>query len=164
MVDSFISFHQNYIVIFDLRIVGLYISALVSFFLHHCLSSWRDIIKSLYYILHTMYLQLIYLVDTSQLGQQKNEWLPGFQQKCQNIASIYILSRLCALNKQPFKLNFWLTYHLVFLVFYLQSTSAEKNMNDKVRFSGFKVHIFWEGHKILRNLPLTFDCMYCSQK
>ena len=28
----------------------------------------------------------------------------------------------------------------------------------------YKVHIFWEGHKILRNLPLTFDCMYCSQK
>ena len=27
-----------------------------------------------------------------------------------------------------------------------------------------KVHIFWEGHKILRNLPFTFDCMYCSQK
>ena len=28
----------------------------------------------------------------------------------------------------------------------------------------FKVHIFWEGHKILRNLYLTFDCMYCRQK
>ena len=27
----------------------------------------------------------------------------------------------------------------------------------------FKVHIFWEGHKILRNLPLTFDCRYGSQ-
>ena len=27
-----------------------------------------------------------------------------------------------------------------------------------------KVHIFWEGHKILRNLHLTFDCMYGSQK
>ena len=27
-----------------------------------------------------------------------------------------------------------------------------------------KVHIFWEGHKILRNLLFTFDCMYCSQK
>ena len=27
----------------------------------------------------------------------------------------------------------------------------------------FKVHIFWEGNKILRNLNLTFDCMYCSQ-
>ena len=27
-----------------------------------------------------------------------------------------------------------------------------------------KVHIFWEGHKILQNLHLTFDCMYYSQK
>ena len=27
-----------------------------------------------------------------------------------------------------------------------------------------KVHIFWEGHKILQNFHLTFDCMYCSQK
>ena len=26
--------------------------------------------------------------------------------------------------------------------------------------SFIKVHIFWEGHKILRNLPLTFDCKY----
>ena len=28
----------------------------------------------------------------------------------------------------------------------------------------FKVHIFWEGHKILRNLHLTFDCHYIGQK
>ena len=28
----------------------------------------------------------------------------------------------------------------------------------------YKVHIFWEGHKILQNLPLIFDCMYCGQK
>ena len=27
-----------------------------------------------------------------------------------------------------------------------------------------KVHIFWEGDRILKNHPLTFDCMYCSQK
>ena len=27
-----------------------------------------------------------------------------------------------------------------------------------------KVHIFWEGHKILWNLPLTFDCSTYSQK
>ena len=26
-----------------------------------------------------------------------------------------------------------------------------------------KVHIFWEGHKILQNLHLTFVCMYCRQ-
>ena len=34
--------------------------------------------------------------------------------------------------------------------------------NTYIFFQG-KVHIFWEGHKILRNLHLTFDCMYCSQ-
>ena len=28
----------------------------------------------------------------------------------------------------------------------------------------YKVHIFWEGHKILRNMHLTFVCMYCRQK
>ena len=28
----------------------------------------------------------------------------------------------------------------------------------------FKVHIFWEGHKILRNLHLTFDWHYIGQK
>ena len=28
----------------------------------------------------------------------------------------------------------------------------------------YKVHTFWEGHKILQSLPLTFDCVYCSQK
>ena len=27
-----------------------------------------------------------------------------------------------------------------------------------------KVHIFWEGHTILRNLHITFDCIYWSQK
>ena len=28
----------------------------------------------------------------------------------------------------------------------------------------FKVHIIWEGHKILRNLPLTFDCSTVKSK
>ena len=28
----------------------------------------------------------------------------------------------------------------------------------------FKVHIFWEGHKLLRNLHLTFDWHYIGQK
>ena len=27
----------------------------------------------------------------------------------------------------------------------------------------FKVHIFWEGHKILRNLPRKFDWHYIGQ-
>ena len=36
--------------------------------------------------------------------------------------------------------------------------------NKTIRQYGLKVHIFWESHKILRNLPPTFDCMYYSQK
>ena len=30
--------------------------------------------------------------------------------------------------------------------------------------TSFKVHIFWEGHKILQNLHLTFDYGTYSQK
>ena len=30
--------------------------------------------------------------------------------------------------------------------------------------SSIKVHIFWEGHKILRNLHFTFDWHYIGQK
>ena len=36
-------------------------------------------------------------------------------------------------------------------------------IKKKSKSNSIKVHIFWEGHKILRNLHLTFDCMYCSQ-
>ena len=31
-------------------------------------------------------------------------------------------------------------------------------------FGKSNVHIFWEGHKILQDLFLTFDCMWWSQK
>ena len=42
-------------------------------------------------------------------------------------------------------------------------------LNPNIFFSNLnydcsKVHIFWEGHKILRNLPLTFDYSTYSQK
>ena len=35
---------------------------------------------------------------------------------------------------------------------------------QKVFFLYIKVHIFWESHKILRNLHLTFDWHYIGQK
>ena len=64
---------------------------------------------------------------------------------------------------------------VIFLTFF------EKNYNDwikgklsksQTKWTGLvfavpifrKVHIFWEGHKILRNLPLTFDYSTYSQK
>ena len=40
------------------------------------------------------------------------------------------------------------------------SETSEKNK----KFVLDKVHIFWEGHKILRNIPLTFDRSTYSQK
>ena len=39
----------------------------------------------------------------------------------------------------------------------------KKNIVRPSRGHG-KVHIFWEGHKILRNLHLTFDWHYIGQK
>ena len=39
-----------------------------------------------------------------------------------------------------------------------------KSVYEEKKNLDCKVHIFWEGHKILRDLQLTFDCMYCSQK
>ena len=35
--------------------------------------------------------------------------------------------------------------------------------SKKLQFVLFKVHIFWEGHRILQNLHLTFDWHYIGQ-
>ena len=53
-----------------------------------------------------------------------------------------------------------------YILWNLKLIQTSKSHLNKVNSSSilFKVHIFWESHKILRNLPLTFDCMYCSQK
>ena len=47
---------------------------------------------------------------------------------------------------------------------FMECKNTIKSLYDMKQCYLCKVHIFWEGHKILRNLPLTFDCMYCSQK
>ena len=41
---------------------------------------------------------------------------------------------------------------------------VQKNYNSLFQSQLCKVHIFWEGHKILQNLPLTFDWHYIGQK
>ena len=56
------------------------------------------------------------------------------------------------------------------LKLWVQMTSKSSNLNEKIKYFAVKlpkfhgytlgdcrVHIFWEGHKILRDLPLTFD-------
>ena len=42
--------------------------------------------------------------------------------------------------------------------------ACQDDLNQVWKKIVFKVHIFLEGHKILWNLHLTFDCVYCSQK
>ena len=39
------------------------------------------------------------------------------------------------------------------------SLNLKREFVEKSKVRGVKVHIFWEGHKILRYLHLTFDCM-----
>ena len=47
----------------------------------------------------------------------------------------------------------------------LTTLYTEKDVKGKDKaFRIIKVHKFWEGHKILRNLYLTFDCCTHSQK
>ena len=43
-----------------------------------------------------------------------------------------------------------------YVLYFLQVVLLQKH--------SFKVHIFWEGHKTLRNLPLTFDYSTYHQK
>ena len=59
--------------------------------------------------------------------------------------------------------NSYITYQRIILVFYncLQKyisicTSTFEAMSYRNNFKLSKIHIFWEGHKILRNLHLTF--------
>ena len=46
----------------------------------------------------------------------------------------------------------------------LSKVRKVNNHNEVLQCYQFKVHIFWEGHKILQNLHLTFDCHYTGQK
>ena len=53
-------------------------------------------------------------------------------------------------------------------LYYLKNTKLRYDKSilkwQKNEVSKCKVHIFWEGHKTLLNLHLTFDCVYCRQK
>ena len=49
---------------------------------------------------------------------------------------------------------------------YMQKKKPDDHRFFLIKTEWNKIHIFWEGHKILwnLNLPLTFNCMYSSQE
>ena len=53
---------------------------------------------------------------------------------------------------------FFVGCFLCWLDRYMQTTLVQNNAKGLQTIFSYKVHIFWEGHKILRNLHLTFDC------
>ena len=71
---------------------------------------------------------------------------------------IYLLTCLIWQSLSPLR---W--YEPKYTQFLNHSQWSKKPPRSRYFFT-IKSHIFWEGHKILRNLHLTFDCMYCSQK
>ena len=52
---------------------------------------------------------------------------------------------------------FWQSKHFYSCMIFQNTMYIEFHLS-------IKVHIFWKGHKILQNLHLTFDCVYCGQK
>ena len=56
-------------------------------------------------------------------------------------------------------------YNITFPVKKIQyKVCNSKTIKGGLILEYIKVHIFWEGHKILRNLPLTFDYSTNRQK
>ena len=45
-----------------------------------------------------------------------------------------------------------------------RDTSEMNRKIEKIKNQENKVHIFWEGHKILQNIHLTFDWHYIGHK
>ena len=106
----------------------------------------------------------------------------------------YKVSKMSILHKEIFNFHVWLealismipTHQFLYEQLYILSLSHYRMyliiriiLDPIVNWIGFgllqvwccsrirdavKVHIFWEGHKILRNLHLTFVFMYCRQK
>ena len=96
------------------------------------------------------------------------------------ILGVVIWQKICWFLKREFLL---LPFPVV-RIFVFSSNSSNQSLNQSIwqenffwnkNASKFRsaarlpfqikfIYLFWEGNIILRNLPLTFDCMYCSQK
>ena len=85
-----------------------------------------------------------------------NLWL---HQLCQKIY-------YCSQGKSPSrtKAYVWPVWTKIHLSLGFEETYRNYSITDQSSPNFVKVHIFWEGHKILRNIHLTFDWHYIQSK
>ena len=68
--------------------------------------------------------------------------------------------KVCKCSKSSFQIKYVLSSSIVGTL----SHCAKRETDGSLKGGFFKVHIFWEGHKILQNLHLTFDLHYIGRK
>ena len=107
----------------------------------------------MYTLVHT-YLLTLYIFDDLQCNMR---WLIRLKNviNIKERTQLVFCSRYPAINSETFFKN-------VVISWFLKTNKASFKYSNRIylfyssiNFGG-KVHIFWEGHKILRNLPLTF--------
>ena len=99
--------------------------------------AWKSLFLSNFGLL-ICWVAKLEMLSLTQITSMKNLLLSS-----QILHSIY----LCII----FRCNFAICHKNYYLLYYYTTNTS-------------KVHIFWEGHKILRNLHLTFDWHYIGQK
>ena len=87
-----------------------------------------------------------YLLKVSRFQNEfmKSSFLPKYEPNIVRTSALYYVTLQ---GRNPY--NFWLIFW-------------KKQWHHKFILK-FKVHIFWEGHKILRNLQQLFDWQYIGQ-
>ena len=103
-------------------------------------------------------------------GSRLNKAIDSYRKKAWHAHTHYILHIYTREQAKPaFKGNTCTLYHQIifyflFRFFWSWVHVIRLSYIPNWRLASFKVHIFWEGHKILQNLHLTFDYSTYSQK
>ena len=105
--------------------------------------------------------QALFYAISQKLGQ-----CPAWFQYSKSYFLKFVLVLLSTINCKGIQSNdfCWKVQRIKIFILHFEPFSLCKVFEIDLKGGHIKVHIFWEGHKILRNLHLTFDCMYCSQK
>ena len=93
--------------------------------------------------------------------------IPAYcENKYENINGTIRSAQTYLANHELYKLIYraWIGFIVRFVIPTICLVVFNVKIIRKVSYRKDKVHIFWEGHKFLRNLHLTFDWHYIGQK